>query len=566
MIELFFGGAILKPYPYYRTREVTCLNDLLAYRVRNTPEKDAFRIRVDKDSYRAVSWRRFDEDVRCLGTELLALGFGGKHICVVGENAYEWVLAYFAAIVGGMVAAPLDREQPPARLAEMVRFSDASAVVFSKTCLGAAEQVKAACPDVRFVCMSEGTAYGSLDSLIQKGRERRDNGDDSFDRVEVDLEKMAALYFTSGTSGLPKGVMLSQKNLAASFDGACKHVLFTDDDVVLSVLPLHHAYESNCGILALMHSGSVICFNENLKLFLGNLKLFRPTGISLVPLVADTLFRQIMNTAQKNGKLKKLKTGMRISDFLLRFNIDITDMLFGEVYEALGGRYRKSFVGGAPMNPVVTKAFRQLGITMLQGYGITECSPLVSVNRENFYKDDSVGPVLPVCRVRIVDGEVLVKGDNVMLGYYKDPRATTEAMEGGWFRTGDLGYIDMSGFLYITGRKKNLIILESGENISPEELEGYLINLPLVGEVVVLERDGRITAEIFPDAEYAAENAIEDIRAALLEQISDINKGLPRYKHILGLRLRDREFEKNSSRKIIRYDVKSTAPPLSAGY
>ncbi len=543
----------MKPYPYYTTREVRSIGDILKYRLENTPEKDAFRIRIDKDNYKSISWRQFGADIAALSASLDEHSLSGSHICVVGENSYEWVVVFFAVIMSGGVIVPLDRELPAPKLGELIAFSDAKAIFYSGSYAGAMADIRTAQPDVQYFCIqseSEG-----LSGLLIEGESLLANGAASCLDAEPDTEKLAAIYFTSGTSGEQKGVMLCQRNMVASFDGACKHVHFTDDDVVLSVLPLHHCYESNCGILALLHSGCVICFNENLKVFLSNLKLFRPTGMSLVPLVADTLFRQIMDAAQRNGKLKKLQTGMKISDILQKLNIDITEKLFGEVYEALGGRYRKSFVGGAPMNPVVTKAFRKLGITMLQGYGITECSPLVSVNRENFYKDDSVGPVLPVCRVKIKDGEVLVKGDNVMLGYYKDEQATREAMDEGWFKTGDLGYIDMDGFLYITGRKKNLIILESGENVSPEELEGYVVNLPLVSEVIVYEDAGKIMAEIFPDADYAKENDIADIEAELMTQITDINKGLPRYKHIHGLRLRDSEFEKTTSKKIIRYKV-----------
>ncbi len=545
----------MKPYPYYTTREVHSIGDIVKYRLANTPEKDAFRVRIDKDNYKSISWRKFGEDIDALAASLRARSLSEAHICVVGENSYEWVVVFFAVIMGGGVIVPLDRELPAPKLKELIDFSDAKAIFFSNTYTAAMADIKNELTDVGYFCMQGET--GSLPELLEAGKALLEDGASSCLNKAADIEKLAAIYFTSGTSGEQKGVMLCQRNMVASFDGACKHVHFTDDDVVLSVLPLHHCYESNCGILALLHSGCVICFNENLKVFLSNLKLFRPTGMSLVPLIADTLFRQIMDAAQRNGKLRKLQTGMKISDLLQKLNIDVTEKLFGEVYEALGGRYRKSFVGGAPMNPVVTKAFRQLGITMLQGYGITECSPLVSVNRENFYKDDSVGPVLPICRVKIKDGEVLVKGDNVMLGYYKNEQATKEAMDEGWFKTGDLGYIDMDGFLYITGRKKNLIILESGENVSPEELEGYVVNLPLVSEVVVYEDENKIMAEIFPDADYARENEIADIEAELMAQITDINKGLPRYKHIHGLRLRDSEFEKTTSKKIIRYKVHS---------
>ncbi|MDL2236616.1 AMP-binding protein [Christensenellaceae bacterium OttesenSCG-928-K19] len=546
----------MKPYPYNQTRDVKRIKDIVTYRIANTPHKDAFRVRLDAENYQGISWEQFKNDIDSFGSALTEKGLQGAHIGVVGENSYEWILTFFTALCGAGVIVPLDRELGPERMKELVEFADVQVLVFAKSQEKNIDAIKDDLQGVKeFICMSDDTKYTPLSTILADGKKIVSGGNTTFADVQPDPEALSAIYFTSGTSGLSKGVMLSQKNMIASFDGATQHILFTEDDIFLSVLPMHHAYESNCGILAILHHGSTICFNENLKLFLANMQLFKPTAMALVPLIADTLFRQIMDSARKSGKIKKLQTGMKISDFLLKLNIDLTEKLFGEVHTALGGRLKKCFVGGAPMNPIVTRAFRQLGITMLQGYGITECSPLVAVNRENFYKDDSVGPVLPTCRVKITDGEVLVKGDNVMMGYYKDEQATKDTFADGWYMTGDLGYLDMDGFLYITGRKKNLIILDSGENVSPEELEGYLVNLPLVSEVAVFQSGNQITAEVYPNTDYASENDIADIEAALKEQITDINRGLPRYKHILSVRLRDTEFEKNTSKKIIRYKL-----------
>ncbi len=546
----------MKPYPYYQTQTVSSIKEIIELPYAQKPDKDVFRVRVSNTSYKSITWREFKEDVDAFGTALINSGLQKSHICVIGENSYEWVLTYMSVICSDSVIVPLDKELPAEKLADLIAFADAKAIVFSKSYAPMMKQIAPLLKDVtHYICMDDVPEFTSIPAQINKGKELLANGDTSFAEVVPDIEKMSALLFTSGTSGLPKGVMLSQKNLITSFEGACKHISFTENDVMLSVLPLHHAYESNCGILAVLNLHCVICFNANLKQFLSNLQLFKPTGMSLVPLVADTMFRRVMDGAKKSGKLKKLQTAMKISDFLQRLNIDVSDKIFSEVYDAFGGRFKKAFVGGAPMNPVITKAFRKLGIQMLQGYGITECSPLVSVNRENYYKDDSVGPVLPVCLIKIEEGEILVSGDNVMLGYYKNEEATKEAFSGKWFRTGDLGYLDGDGFLYITGRKKNLIILASGENVCPEELEGHIINLPLVKEVVVLEENNAITADVYPDFEYAEQNQIEDIQSTLEKQIDDINRGLPRYKHVTVIRTRDVEFEKTTTKKIIRYKV-----------
>lgn len=545
----------MKPQPHNKVRQIDRVGDILSYRRKVSPDKDAFRVRESKDSYKSISWKKFGEDADCLGTALYAHGFKGKHIAVMGENSYQWILAYMTTLNGDMVTVPLDRDLPAEKIKELLLFSDSSAIVFSKTYINIMSVLKTQLEDVTFICMDEAEGFLNLNALIAEGKELIEKGDKSYIEDEPDVDKLSAIYFTSGTSGDQKGVMLSQKNMVASFCGACSNVYFSEDDVFLSVLPLHHAYESNCGILAILHWGSVICINESLKLFMSNLKLFKPTAMSLVPLFIATLYKQITDSAKKSGKLKKLETGMKISAFLQKLHIDVTNKMFAEVYSALGGRFKKAFVGGAALDPRLTKAFRDLGITLLQGYGITECSPIVAVNMDRWHKDPSVGPAVLGCEIKTKAGEILVRGENVMLGYLKNQAATDEVMDGEWFKTGDLGYLDEDGFLYITGRKKNLIILESGENISPEELESLIEQFPLVKEVVVYGSRSIITAEIFPDFDYADSEGIEDAQSAIREKINELNKSLPRYKQIGAVSFRDSEFEKTTTKKIKRYMI-----------
>jgi long-chain acyl-CoA synthetase len=545
----------LKPYPYYKTRPVGKIKDLITYAYERTPEKDAFRVRVNKDSYRGISWRQFAGDVDALGTALVSRGFKGKHICVIGENCYEWVLTYLAVVCGVGVIVPLDKEQTKEKLLEHIRFADGQAVFFTKRYEAMMAELQKELPgEMLFVCMNnEDAAFTPLGALLAEGGRLVDGGDRSYLDAQVDNESLAAILFTSGTSAESKGVMLSHKNLIASFDGACKHVSYTEDDVMLSVLPLHHAYEMGCGIFAMLHTSTVVCFNENLKLFLSNLQLFQPTGMAIVPLIAETMYRQIMDGARKKGKLKKLMFGMKLSNFLLKLGIDIREKLFAEVHEQLGGRLKKTVVGGSAMNPRLTAKFRALGITMLHGYGITECAPLVAVNRERYYVDASTGPVLPVCEVKSVDGEIWVKGDNVMMGYYKNEKETAQAFSAdGWFKTGDLGGVK-DGFLHITGRKKNLIILSSGENVSPEELEEYIGELAAVKEVVVYAKNDVITAAVFPDPAYVETNGMEDVKALINNEIDTINKKLPMYKQVGSIVFREEEFEKTTTNKIKRH-------------
>lgn len=547
----------MKPYPLYTTREIHSIKDLFDYPLAHTPDKDAFRVRTRNGEAEGISWRKFKDDVDDLGTALYARDLKGKHIAVIGDNMYEWILTYMTAMCGDMVIVPLDKDLPAEQLAELIRFADVSAIVFAPRLAGMVEEMRPDLPDVElFAAMRPAGEFTTLSDLIAEGRRLREQGDTSYTSEDPDTAKMAALLFTSGTTGRPKGVMLSQNNIVSCFDSACKQLSFTEDDVMLSILPLHHAYETVGGVLAMLHTSTVVCFNENLKYLGSNLKLFSPTGMAAVPLVLDTLLRQIRDGARKAGKLKQLETGIKLGNLLSKMKIDASDKMFADVYEAVGGRLKKGFVGGAPANQETLKALNALGLQFRHGYGITECSPFVSVNRERYNKPESVGPLLDGVKVRIQDGEIQVQGPVVMLGYYKDPEATRNAFTAdGWFRTGDLGYLDDDGFLYVTGRKKNLIILSSGENISPEELEAQLDRSPLVRECVVLEEDGQIAAHIYPDPETLAESGPAAAQKLLERMVSKVNARQPRYRHITKVVLHEQEFEKTTTKKIKRDKV-----------
>jgi long-chain acyl-CoA synthetase len=396
---------------------------------------------------------------------------------------------------------------------------------------------------------SKNDDYVSLDSLIVYGNSLIENGDASYIDSQIDTKKHSAIIYTSGTTGIGKGVMLSQENLISNITAAASMVFCGKDDVVISILPIHHTYEFTCTILAVLLCEATICFNESLKHLSDNLKLFKPTLLFLVPLISETVYKKIIVEATKSGKIKKLETGIKISNTLRFFGIDIRNKLFADVQNVFGGRLKKVVVGGAPMNSKISKAYRDIGILMLQGYGITECSPLVAVNREKQYNDRSVGLIVPCNEVRIKDGEIQVKGSNVMLGYYKNEQATKETFDGEWFKTGDLGYIDKEGFLFITGRKKNLIILDNGKNIYPEEMEGYLLVIKEIKEVVVYSENNLITADIYPDVE------IENVEKIIKRQIESINKTLPLYKQVQTIKFRQTEFEKTTTKKIKRHKV-----------
>lgn len=541
----------MKHYPHYSTRKVSTLRELITTPARKTPHKDVFRIRTSKESYRSISWKEFESDINALGTALIEKGLKGSNICVIGENSYEWILTYMSVVNGVGAIVAVDKDLQDEEIKNIIINSDAKAVVFSNTYQYSINVMKKDLVNVaHYICINpKKNDFVSLSSLIGLGNEIIQNGGKQYLHAEIDTTGLAALIYTSGTTGQCKGVMLSQNNMIANISAAASMVFCGPDDVVMSILPTHHTYEFTCNILAVFLCEATICINESMKHIKDNLKLYKPTLLFLVPLIAETVYKNILAEAEKNGKLKKLNTGVKVSNALRFVRIDIRKKIFSDIHDVFGGRLKKIVLGGAPMNPFTAKALRNIGILVLQGYGITECSPLVAVNRERHYKDHSVGLAVPCNKVKIKDGEILVKGENVMLGYYKNPEATAEAFDGEWFKTGDLGYIDEDGFLYITGRKKNLIILDNGKNVYPEEIEGYLAAIEQIKEAVVYEENKLIAAEIYPDPE--TDNAEQIIR----DRIALLNKTLPIYKQVQSIKFRQTEFEKTTTKKIKRHKV-----------
>lgn len=462
-------------------------------------------------------------DVNAVSRALTALGLKGKHIAIIGTSSYEWVITYLGIVCSGSVAVPLDASLPSAELCDLVNRSDSEAVFYSASHTAVAEDIKTNCPNaVYLVCLNnmEGSSY-NLPSLVEENR-----GDFVTD---IDPDKMCTLMFTSGTTGKSKGVMLSNRNLASNVENCV--VQIEPGTVSMSVLPIHHAYCLTSDILKSLSLGSCICLNDSMLHFSKNLRKFKPRVILLVPLVIETIYHQLRDSSEKSSIPKEMIAKA-----------------------AFGGNLEIIFSGGAYLNPDLVDFFAEYGISILQGYGMTECSPVISNNNQISSKNGSIGKPLANCEVKFVDEEICIKGSSVMMGYYNMPKETAEALDSdGWLHTGDLGYIDDDGFLYITGRKKNLIILSNGENISPEELENALGKNDLVMEVLVRGTDQNIEAEIFPDTEYAQKQNINDIKGELQKIIDDFNKDMPLYKRITSLKIRDTEFEKNTTKKIKRF-------------
>jgi len=557
---------------------------MIAQTAKLYPEKD-FLVYKRGGGLESVTFSGFEERVRAFSESFYEIGLSGESVAVIGETAPEWIISYLATIITGGTIVPLDKELSKEAIVGFINKVSCRAVVYSAKQKAYFENT-AEFPTVEyFICFDgENLPEECFDRpekgavpftrMLNFGRRLLEEGADRYDSAPVDLEKCCAILFTSGTTGTSKGVMLSQKNLIHAINGSHACTSFSTDDVILSVLPIHHTYEMTCGILTPLLIGATVCINDSLKYIVRNLQLFQPTGLVLVPLFVTTIYKKIWETARKNGKDKLLRGCMGVSGVLRKAKIDPRKLLFKSVQEVFGGRLKRIICGGAPMPAELVAEFDAFGIHLCQGYGITECAPLISVCPEKDNRAGSVGKAIPGLTVKIdVEeeedgkeiGEIMVQGPSVMKGYFMNQEATDEVLSGAWFRTGDYGYLDEDGYIYITGRKKNVIVLNNGKNVFPEEIEEYLEKIELVKECVVMGRknddgDVVVTAVIFPDFAKADEIGVgtdlNEIGAKIKELIADLNRSLPSFKQIRGIEMRRTEFEKTTSKKIIRHIIK----------
>ncbi len=524
-----------------------------------------------------VTYGEFSVLAQKVAAGLTSLGLAGKRIAVIGETSVEWVGSYVGILASGSVVIPMDKELKTDVILDFLAWAEADAIIYSEKFNKAFEEAKGNHKSLRFFIpltpienMPDDGCTVAFEKLLELGAHELENG---YSLPEVsDKEKLAEMLFTSGTTGTSKAVMLSQKNIFSVVNSAAETVPFCPEDTIVSVLPIHHTYELAC-MLAGMVYGMHICINDSLTHLLKNFQIFQPTGLVLVPLFVYTMYKKIWSEAKKTGKDKMLKVGLGASKVLTTIGIDKRRDIMAQVHRTFGGRLEKIVCGGAALNPKMIEFFEAIGISIYEGFGITECSPLVCVAPYYARKYGSVGPAVPCCQVRIegkatneygfVEGEILVKGDNVMIGYYDNEEANAAAFtEDGWFRTGDIGYLDGDSYLYITGRLKTVIVLENGKNVFPEEIEEYLSNIELIAESVVVGRSESLadkvvlTALIYPDYTKFDEKVSEEtVRRALENEISVMNKKLPTYKQVKAIEIRNCEFEKTTSRKIKRHLV-----------
>lgn len=527
-----------KHYELYAHQKVNTLKELLAYCAEKHNNNTAFAYQRKKNEIE-VSHIQFKSDVDALGSYLLNQGYKGCHIAVFGENSYEWILTHFAVTCGGNVIVPIDKELDINNVAELLIDSESKVFIYSNTYADIAEQLQEKLPDISYINMKD------IPEHIETGKTLIANGNTEYINTEIHKDDLASIVYTSGTTGKSKGVMLTHGNFAIDSYSACCNVSVCGSSILL--LPLHHTFGLVAAVFSEMMYGYPIYINSSYKRLLQDFQKSKPQNFFAVPLIAETLYKTIWVTAQKQGKDKQLKVLVKLSDLLRKLGIDLRKVFFKSVIDAFGGNLDLIICGGAPLSTDLIKGFDSLGITVLNGYGITECSPIVAVNRNKFNVVGSVG--LPLCcnEVKIAeDGEVLVKGDNVMLGYYHNEDENEKVFVDGWFKTGDLGKIDEYGALHITGRIKNLIILGNGENIPAESIEQEIYTIPYVKECIAYGKDNVIVAEVYLDEEVA------DAKDRINEDIQAINQRLQQIRNIGQVVIRDTEFPKTTTKKIKR--------------
>ncbi len=561
---------------YLTNRPVIDLKQMLESSVSLYGDRTAYYTKFEKGPYQEIKYSQLLEDVNGLGTQFIAMGLKDKRIAVIGETTYMWSIAYLAAVNGTGVVVPLDKELPYDDLKNLIKESEASAVLFDRKREDIfVRMFEEGDTGLEYIISQDRkTGDGAIISqweLVDTGKKLVENGDRSFLDAQIDNEEMSIIIFTSGTTGMAKGIMLSHKNICADLMVSPVFVDLDETDIFFSVLPIHHTFECTCDFLMPLYKGAAIAHCEGLKYITKNLQEVKPTYFLAVPAIFDALYKAIWKGIRKKGKEKTVRTAMKVSDFLRRFGIDITDRLFAEIKSVLGGRMRMMISGGAAINPDILEDLQSFGIHAIQGYGLSEAAPMGALNPQSRPKSHSCGMAFPGFDAKIADpgsdgvGEICLKGDNIMLGYYRNPEATAEVIRDGWFYTGDLGYIDDEGYIVITGRKKNVIIAKNGKNVFPEELEYQLSLYDEIAEAMAFETDSEdetdkiIAVGIYPDWNYMKEtygdraDDDEEVRKIIWEIVDKVNAENPAYKMIRKVNLRHSEFSKNTSKKIVRF-------------
>ena len=530
-----------------------------------------------KGAFEERTYGRFGEDVKNLGTGLIrTFKLRGEKVMIIGETTYEWYVSYMAMLCGAGIAVPTDKELPDNELENIIKRSDAAAIIYSPRKRDQIKKVANHCPGVRFFMemYSDEKLNGrfvGLDYVMEEGKFLGGMGYEEYMDIEIDPDAFALLIFTSGTTSASKGVMISNTNLAYNVNAVTPYVYLTPDDRLFSVLPLHHTYESTIGFLLPMAIGASIAVCQGLKHIASDMKETEPTAIIAVPLLIEALYKKINQGIEKSGKAQMVKYMITLTNGLKNLGVDIKRKVFKDIYANLGGRLRIVVSAAAPIDAKVGKWLEDIGVIFLQGYGLTETAPIAALTPDYDTRVGSAGKSVVCDEIKIKDpnengeGEILIRGKTVMLGYYEDAEATAAAIdEDGWFNSGDIGYMDEDGFIYITGRSKNVIVTQNGKNIYPEEIETLLSKVEEIKECMVYgkevagEKELIITARVIPDYErieelHGADLSEDEVYKVIWEQIKKVNRKLSNYKTIKKLEIKTDEFEKTSTMKIKRY-------------
>ena len=549
--------------------KIDTIKELMDLSVKDAANQVAFEYRDEKDKEKIVkvTYEEFQKDTYYLGTALSTINMLKNHIAVIGDNSYKWLTVYLTVLKSDGVIVPIDKELTAKEIINVLKSSESELLFYSDKYEKYIEEFKKELPNVKYFIgfqkEDDDENVLSYQKFMEKGKKEYEAGNTTYVDIEhKDTNCLKMLVYTSGTTGNPKGVMLTEHNLVS--------VVYYGLQVAdiktkcLSVLPYHHTYEAVAGILVALHKRVTICINDSLKNVLKNLNTFKPDYIYVVPAFTEKFYKSIWSNAEKSGKDKLLKIMIPVSNGLRKIGIDLRGVLFKSVHDAFGGNLKQIVCGGAPIRPEIGKFFNDIGMMLLNGYGISECSPLVSVNREKLNDPSTVGVILPCCEVKIEnpnedgDGEIWVKGDIVMMGYYKEPEKTAKVLKDGWFNTEDYGRINKKGQLVINGRKKNVIVLNNGKNIYPEEIENYVMRVPYIQEAIVKAvkneqgQEISLCAEVFLNQEKVKELGIENIEETLKKDVSKATKELPVWKRVTKTEIRETEFNKTTTNKIKR--------------
>ncbi len=565
----------MKTERIFKVPEVSNMKEVIYNAVKNFGENIAFVIKHQENKkveYENVTYNRFLEDINKLGTALYEMKLKGKRIAVIGKNRYEWALAHITNLLGGIVSVPLDKDLQYDELESSLIRSKADVIVFDEKLKENITKIKDSNKTnlKEFVCMTEIEGFTNIYELLEKGSKALENGNNDYINSEIDNDALAILLFTSGTTAKSKAVMLSHRNVATNVYDLQSMEDINSTDTSIALLPFHHIFGSTCMAYTLS-CGVRIVFADGLRYVKQNLVEYKVTMFVGVPILMETIHKNVMKEIEKQKKTKLIKIATKVSNFLMKFKIDIRRKLFKQVIDGLGGALRLVIVGGAPADPKILKAFDDFGITTLQGYGLSETSPVVAAENAKLKKNGTCGVPMPSFDLEIVDkdekgiGEIRVKSPCVMLGYYEMPEETAAVLKDGWFYTGDLGYIDLQGCLHITGRNKNMIVLPNGKKVFPEEIEVMINRIDIVEECMVFglpskedKNDVTVSVKVSYNKEIAKEKypdlSEEELEKMVWEKIKEINKSFPQYKYVKNLIFTDEELIKTTTKKIKRQE------------